>query len=307
MLSVCVTTRLFVDCPHIQLEAANGETPQHLGVHDLPGRTIEAKDERKEVNVFKMTRTSPVADSTLDLQSLTLAATLNDSGNITRLLLCSYLLMCPAHRQFDDLVEEDLLVGEDVKHEVLTDGREAWRTVNSRRIQTRRQRCFSSQFCSSYLVVKGRVGRFLHRRLLLLVSDLDHHAGVDVFSHQLSGLRDVNGNLLVRVKDSPPSFRPQRTLLVQFFWVWLPGSSAVSPHSPGCGFSTWTWQSFSSPSVQVIWGQFRCKHRSRRCFKVWKKVKPLGVWDHSAPDFGLVFGTFLLGLRRCLLHVSVCG
>lgn len=45
-MRVCVITRLFVDCPHIQLEGTDGETPQHLGVHDLKGEEIEAKDKR---------------------------------------------------------------------------------------------------------------------------------------------------------------------------------------------------------------------------------------------------------------------
>lgn len=49
--------------------------------------------------------------------------------------------------------------------------------------------------CRFHLVVKGSVGPLLNRSLFLLISDLDDHAGVDVFSHQLSGLRDVNGNL----------------------------------------------------------------------------------------------------------------
>lgn len=39
--SVCVLTRLFVDRPHIQLEGTDGETPQHLGVHDLRGRKLK--------------------------------------------------------------------------------------------------------------------------------------------------------------------------------------------------------------------------------------------------------------------------
>lgn len=56
------------------------------------------------------------------------------------------------------------------------------------------------QLSGFYLVVKRSVGRFLHRRLFLLVSDLDHHAGVDVFSHQLPALRHVNGNLSARAK-----------------------------------------------------------------------------------------------------------
>lgn len=59
---------------------------------------------------------------------------------------------------------------------------------------------FPPQLSNCYLIVKGSVGRFLHRRLFLLISDLDNHAGVNVFTHQLSGLRDVNGNLLVRAK-----------------------------------------------------------------------------------------------------------
>lgn len=46
-----------------------------------------------------------------------------------------------------------------------------------------------------YLVVKGSIGPFFDRSLFLLISDLNNHTGVDVFSHQLSGLGDVNGNL----------------------------------------------------------------------------------------------------------------
>lgn len=43
MCSLCAITRLLVDRPRVQLEAADGETPQHLGVHDLQGRKIGAK------------------------------------------------------------------------------------------------------------------------------------------------------------------------------------------------------------------------------------------------------------------------
>lgn len=90
-------------------------------------------------------------------------------------------------------------MGEDVKHKVLTERKEEWTTVNSRHIVPPALHRLSS----FYLVVKGSVGRFLHRRLFLLIAHLDHHAGVDVFSHQLSGLCDVNGNLLVQVKVNP--------------------------------------------------------------------------------------------------------
>lgn len=46
-----------------------------------------------------------------------------------------------------------------------------------------------------YLVVKGSVGPLFDWSLFLLISDLNDHTGVDVFSHQLSGLSDVDGNL----------------------------------------------------------------------------------------------------------------
>lgn len=50
----------------------------------------------------------------------------------------------------------------------------------------------------SDLIVKGSVGSFFDWSLFLLITDLNHHTGVDVFSHQLPGLCDVNGNLRAR-------------------------------------------------------------------------------------------------------------
>lgn len=47
----------------------------------------------------------------------------------------------------------------------------------------------------SYLVVKRSVGSLLDGRLFFLVTDLDHDTGVDVLTHQLPGLGDVDGDL----------------------------------------------------------------------------------------------------------------
>lgn len=52
----------------------------------------------------------------------------------------------------------------------------------------------------TYLIIKGSIGSFFDRRLLLLVSDLNHHTGVDVLPHQLSGFCDVDGDLQIHEK-----------------------------------------------------------------------------------------------------------
>lgn len=46
-----------------------------------------------------------------------------------------------------------------------------------------------------YLIEKGSIGPLFDWSLFLLIADLNNNTGVDVFSHQLSGLCDVNGNL----------------------------------------------------------------------------------------------------------------
>lgn len=53
-----------------------------------------------------------------------------------------------------------------------------------------------------YLIVKRSVGPFFNRSLFLLISDLNNHAGVNVFPNQLPGFCDVNGNLWNKVKIS---------------------------------------------------------------------------------------------------------
>lgn len=51
-----------------------------------------------------------------------------------------------------------------------------------------------------YLIVKRSVGPLFDWTLFLLISNLNNHAGVDVFPNQLPGFCDVNGNLWNKVK-----------------------------------------------------------------------------------------------------------
>lgn len=51
-----------------------------------------------------------------------------------------------------------------------------------------------------YLIVKRSVGPLFDGSLLLLIPDLDNHAGVNVLPHQLPGFCDVNGNLWNKVE-----------------------------------------------------------------------------------------------------------
>lgn len=51
-----------------------------------------------------------------------------------------------------------------------------------------------------YLIVKRSIGPFFNRGLFLLISDLNNHAGVNVFPHQLPGFCDVDGDLWNKVK-----------------------------------------------------------------------------------------------------------
>lgn len=105
MFSLRGITRLFVDCPHIQLEAADGETPQHLGVHDLQGKKIQEKIKTDRQNLepndcegshsvqviyeklgLESEHLVQLLSQLFRLQSLTVTATLNRSSNVTRVL-----------------------------------------------------------------------------------------------------------------------------------------------------------------------------------------------------------------------------
>lgn len=57
-----------------------------------------------------------------------------------------------------------------------------------------------------YLIVKRSVGPLFDWSLFLLISDLNNHAGVDVFPNQLPGFCDVNGNLWNKVKRNSCTF-----------------------------------------------------------------------------------------------------
>lgn len=52
-----------------------------------------------------------------------------------------------------------------------------------------------------YLVVKRSVGSFFDRRLFLFIANLNHHAGVNVFPHKLSGFCDIDGNLQDKLQE----------------------------------------------------------------------------------------------------------
>lgn len=166
------------------------------------------------------------------------------------------------------------------------------------------------QSSSFYLVVKGSVGRFLHRRLFLLIADLDHHAGVDVFSHQLPALRDVNGNLSARAKLQLIFLCYGNLCRFLYFQVWCHLEALRFPFTfldasfqlgPGEKFHT----RFSS--VRSVQAQPSIMIRKSALLFRCEKVKPLGVWDESGPDFRLIFCTFLIGHRRPLLQLSVCS
>lgn len=95
------------------------------------------------------------------------------------------------HRQLDDFVEEDVAVGKEVEHKVLMGRRDRGHldTWFKGLIDPRQARE------PSYLVVKRSVGSLLDGRLFFLVTNLDHDTGVDVLTHQLPGLGDVDGDL----------------------------------------------------------------------------------------------------------------
>lgn len=135
-----------------------------------------------------------------------------------------------------------------------------------------------------YLVVKGSVGPLFDWSLFLLISDLDDHTGVDVFSHQLSGLSDVDGNLWDKNHQNlyryiyfclyPLKWSVVSVCYFYAFSLWLkflvlfvpmlkyytkrvlymlsPGSSEVSPHCPGCEFSAWPCKSLIY-CQQIMW------------------------------------------------------
>lgn len=60
---------------------------------------------------------------------------------------------------------------------------------------TKRTERLNPEFLQFNLIVKRSVGPLFDGSLLLLIPDLDHHAGVDVLPHQLPGFCDVDGNL----------------------------------------------------------------------------------------------------------------
>lgn len=98
--------------------------------------------------------------------------------------------LASTHRQLDDFVEKDLFVSKEVKHKILTDTKE--KEGQMKRYQMDQDELW---VLTVYLIVKRSVGPFFDRSLFLLVSDLNNHAGVDVFPNQLPGFCDVNGDL----------------------------------------------------------------------------------------------------------------
>lgn len=157
-----VVTWLFVDRPHVQLKGADTETPQHLRVHHLERRRAWPSNTQHTWNKVKK-------------QKKTFAFSF-------------------PHRELDDFVEEDLFVGKEVKHEILMD--RAGATFWSQQLKHTHINFNCFVICVySDLIVERSVGSFFDGRLFLLVTDLNHHTGVDVFPHQLPRLRDVNSNL----------------------------------------------------------------------------------------------------------------
>lgn len=165
-----MSTWLFVDCPHVQLEGADAEAPQHLGVHHLADR--KRKTTMRRSSVWQ-----------------------NDK-------IYHYLThLVWTHRQPDDFVEEDLFVGKEVKHKILKARKEGWLHYTTHAWSE----CsfpficsvpFVIWFCSSsHLIVKGSVGSLFDCCLFLFVANLNHDTGVDVLTNQLLGLCDVNCNL----------------------------------------------------------------------------------------------------------------
>lgn len=111
-----------------------------------------------------------------------------------------------------------------------------------------------------YLIIKRSVCPLFNGGLFLLISDLDNHAGVNVFPNQLPGFCDVNGNLWNKVKiNSQLHFLMKPNLLLLYSCilcpiserkksqkpcVFVPESSVVSLQHLEWRFSAWTWKNF---------------------------------------------------------------
>lgn len=67
---------------------------------------------------------------------------------------------------------------------------------------------------AAYLIVKRSVGALFNWSLLLLISDLHNHAGVNVFPNQLPGFCDVNGNLWNKVKINSQLYFLMKPILI---------------------------------------------------------------------------------------------
>lgn len=104
----------------------------------------------------------------------------------------------------------------------------------------------------SHLVVKGCIGAFFYWCLFLFISNFNHHTGVNVLTHQLSSLCDVDGDLrglstkFVISLVSLYLVMNKKYIVIQYLNIdkghsFLPGKSVVCFHFPISWAQTWLY------------------------------------------------------------------
>lgn len=136
-----------------------------------------------------------------------------------------------------------------------------------------------------YLIVKRGIGPLFNRSLFLFISDLNNHAGVNVFPNQLSGFCDVNGNLENKVRINSQLY-PMSLLLYSCadtvrtdfknHVCFSPESSVVSLQCLECKSSPWTWKSFII-CVILKWWPISCTTCTVKVLHLLLVVMTLGV------------------------------